>query len=624
MLVPRWWRLAGAGAVLALLGSPVLGEPVLAHAQLVTSSPAAGAVLADAPDELRLVFSEPLESQVTSIDIATPEGELVFERAGEVDPNDPFSLVLRDPALRDGVYVVNWRTLSAADGHTAEGFFSFGIGDIEGTLPQAAGGPAHGETDPIAVVGRFLAYLGLLLALGMATFHRFVIRDGHLSGRLVRLLVVWLAISGAASLGTAVASGLETGNLVDYLLASRTGALQLARVGVVGVGALALLAIPRRWAGVTAAATGLAGIGLLVAAGHASGIPGPAAVIGGIVHVAAVGTWTGGIAGLLLLILRPSWVSDGATPTLRTVVPRFSALALVSIGLVGVTGVYSAWVETGALIPIGTEYGRTLVIKSALALGALALGGLNYLDGGRMRPWLDGFRSRLSVEAMAIVAVLVMSAALASTPPLDQAAGTGIEPVPDAFGEVTPNLSMTVAPGRPGINRIVVTTSAAMSAIDNMELSLDQLDTGTTTRVPLVLEGMEGIQHSGGMDHSGVTTGADGTIDWIADAVVLPPNSSWDMAVRVLTSDGIELQRQRFAFSLSETGIENGREPGLFFPVLTLAGILAAGGAVAVGLGFGGMPLPRCEPVASRVALLSSGTVSVILGIVIAANQLVA
>ena len=624
MLAVRWWRMAGTAAVLALLASPAMGRPVLAHAQLVASSPAAGALLDASPDELRLVFSEPLETQVTSLDVATSEGEPVLDRAGEVDPGDPFSLVVADPQLPDGVYVVTWRTLSAADGHTAEGFFTFAIGEVPGSLPQATGGPPHTETDPIAVVGRWLAYLGLLVALGMATFHRFVIRDGPMPRDLCRWLAAALGVSAAASLVTAVAAGIEAGDLVEYLLSSRNGQLQTARIAVIGVGAVTLLLAPQRLSGVVAAATGLAGMALLVAAGHAAAVPGPAALGVGIAHVAAVGIWAGGIAGLLLLILRPSSVTDGAAPALRTLVPRFSALALVAIGLVGVTGVYSAWVQTGEIVPLGTEYARTLVIKSALALGALAMGGLNFLDGGRMRPWLDGFRTRLEVEGMAIVAVLIMSAALASTPPVDEAAGTGIAPVPDAFGEITPNMTMAIAPGRPGVNRIVVTTSAARAAVDEMQLSLDRLDTGTTTLVPLVLEGMEGVDHSGGMAHPELETEADGTVDWIADALVLPSDSQWDTSVRVLSAEGVELLRQRFSFTLTESEIGEGREPGLLFAVLALAGLLAAGGAVGLGLGLGGFALPRTEARASRVALMSGGTVAVLLGMLVGATQLMA
>ena len=129
-------RLAGALALLALLVAPALpgatGARVLAHAQLVASSPGAGEVVADAPTELRLAFSEPLEAQVTSLDLRTADGEPILDRAGSRSiPRIPFTLVAELPDLADGAYAVTWRTLSAADGHTVEGTFSFGVGDVE-------------------------------------------------------------------------------------------------------------------------------------------------------------------------------------------------------------------------------------------------------------------------------------------------------------------------------------------------------------------------------------------------------------------------------------------------------------------------------------------------------------
>ena len=58
------------------------GSRVLAHAQLVASSPGSGAVLPESPDEIRLVFSEPLEAEVTSLDLAALDGTQILERAG--------------------------------------------------------------------------------------------------------------------------------------------------------------------------------------------------------------------------------------------------------------------------------------------------------------------------------------------------------------------------------------------------------------------------------------------------------------------------------------------------------------------------------------------------------------
>jgi putative copper export protein/methionine-rich copper-binding protein CopC len=628
MRSPRWWRLAGVAAVIGLLAGPALpgsaGSRVLAHSQLVASSPASGAVLPESPDELRLVFSEPIEAQGTTLDLAGLDGTPILERAGEVDPDDPYALVVASPALADGIYTLAWRSLSAADGHVAEGFLYFGVGEVEGSLPASSGHPAHGETDVIGVIGRWLTYVGLLAAIGLAAFNWLVLREASVPRRLAQLIATGLAIAAIATLVTALAAGFEAGTGAAYLIDSRTGLLQVARAGVATLGAVVLLIGPRSWARPAAITAGLAGIILLIVAGHASAVEGQAAIVAGVVHVAAVGIWLGGVAGLLLLLVWPAWITGSAPPLLRTVVPRFSALALASIGLVIATGAYSAWVETGSILPVGTEYGRTLIVKSALVLGALTVGGLNYFDGGRMMRWLDGFPTRIKVEVLLGAAILVMSAALATTPPVDEAAGVAIEPVPDAFGEVAPGMAMEIVPGRPGVNQVVVRTSEGMVAVDRMELGLEDLDKGTATSVPLVLEGMAGGESMPGMEHTThVTPNPDGTIDWTAGAIVLPADSHWDASVRILTNEGAELQRQRFTFALDDAGISDGQVAPLLTWGLVIALALGVGGAIGLGLGLGGFVLPRCENLASRVALIGGGAVAVGLGLIIGLRQLV-
>ncbi|MBA2266390.1 MAG: copper resistance protein CopC/CopD [Chloroflexi bacterium] len=627
----RTGRLAGALALLALLVAPALpgatGTHVLAHAQLVASSPGAGAVLAESPDEIRLVFNEPLEVQVTSLDIATEDGTVVLTRAGEIDSRDPYALVLADPQLAVGIYQLTWRTLSAVDGHTAEGFLSFGIGDVDGTIgSEPSGGLVHTETDAAGVVGRWLTYVGLLLALGMAVFHRVVMRNGPMPAKLARSLGIVLLISSAATIAMAVASGLEAGGIGEYLAGTRNGILQLGRGLVAAAGGAALLIIAPRLAGAVAAATGFIGIVLLVMAGHAAALPGPVAVLGQVVHVVGAAIWIGGIVALLVLAVRPALLSTPTLPPMRSLMPRFSALALVSIGIVVLTGIYTAYMQTGTLIDPGTEYGGTLLLKSLFAAGALALGAVNFFDGGRMMSWLDGFRNRVTLEVTLAGAVLVVTAMLATTPPLDEPSGVGIVPIPDAFGEVTPGMTMNVIPGRAGLNRVVVTTIDGLAASSTLELGLDRLDAGTTTRVPLVLADNSGTGSMAGMGHGGM--GAltdDGTVDWVADAVVLPPASRWDASVRILSSaEGIEISRQRFAFTLSAVGVADGRIVTLLNPATAVAAVLLMAGALGLGLGLGGMRLPLCERAASRIALIGGGAVAVALGGLIGVTRLLA
>lgn len=623
------WRLAGALSVVALLAGPALpgteGTRVAAHAALVASSPGAGTIVPDSPTEIRLVFSEPLEAQFTSLDLATGDGTILLEHVGDIDPEDPYALLVEDVELPDGVYQLTWRTLSTVDGHTAEGFFTFGVGPQTGVLPGPIGGAMiHTETDPLRVLGRWLTYVGLLLALGLAVFHRVVVRNGPMPRTLVRLLAAGLGISAVATLGLAAAAALESGSVADFLTGSRNGALTVGRAIVAGAGAVVLLAVAPRLAGVVAVGIGLAGITLLVGAGHAAAASsGAVAILAQAVHVVGAGVWIGGIVGLLGLMVRPSLLNgrDGR-PGMRTFLPRFSALALVSIGLVAMTGVYAAWIQTGTLVTVETEYGRTLLLKSAFALGALGLGGLNFLDGGRMRGWLNGMRSRLTLEAMLVAVVLLLTGALAITPPTEEVRGVAIEPVPDAFGEVTPDIDLQIVPGRPGVNRFVVLTSEALAAgSTSLELILDQLDTGDSTRIPLSIPAMAGMDHEGtpGM----YLVNDDGLVEWVADAVVLQPGSAWDTNVLVLSPEGTELTRQRFAFTLDEAAIDEGRTGTLLDPATGVAIVLFIGGAVGLGLGLGGMPLPRCEPLASRIALVAGGAVAALLGAAIGASRLI-
>lgn len=626
----RAWRVAALAGTLALLAGPVLpggaGGRVLAHAQLVASSPGAGAVLPESPDELRLVFSEPLEASLSSLDVYGQDGTPLIDHGGEIDPDDPFALVMTEPDLPDGVYSLTWRSLSSADGHSAEGFFTFGVGNVvvEGAT---SGGSGHVEAGPLTLVGRWLTYLGLLLALGVAVFHWLVIRHGTMPVRLVRLLAAGLGVAAVATLVAAITSGLESDAVGEYLFGSRNGGLQLARAGVAALGAVALPFVPARASGAAAAVVGLAGIGLLVAAGHSSALPGAGPLLAQIAHVAAAAVWIGGLAGLLALHVRPALVVRGPAPSMRSIVPRFSAMALVSIGMIALTGVYAAWLQTGTLLPLDSDYGRTLIVKSAVAIAAFSLGGLNYFDGGRMHAWLAAFRTRLSIEWAAAIAVLAITAVLATTPP-GEARGVAIEPIPDAFGSVAPDMDLQIVPGRPGVNRVAVTTTDALAAGSaTLELAVDRLDTGTSTRMPLTasgmasMPGMEAMEDMPGMDHGGGTA-EDGTVEWTVDAVVLPPGSQWDTSVRVVSPTGAELTRQRFAFSLGAGGIADGALEPLLTPAIGVAALLLIGGGMGLGLGLGGVALPRCEPLASRVALVGGGVAAVLLGTVIGVGQL--
>jgi len=105
--------------MVALLASAV----ALGHAKLVSSAPADGAALNVAPQTLNLQFSEAAQLAVLKVSadgIAVP-----LQLIPDAKPTEHFSIAL--PALKPGVYRVEWTALAADDGHVTKGAFSFTI-----------------------------------------------------------------------------------------------------------------------------------------------------------------------------------------------------------------------------------------------------------------------------------------------------------------------------------------------------------------------------------------------------------------------------------------------------------------------------------------------------------------
>ena len=122
-----------AGVAIALLGAvswAVLAPSASAHPLLLRSYPAAGASLPRSPDEILLSFTESPDPKLSSIQVLDSSGRVVagISRARAVPGNTGQLRLNVSRPLADGVYTVNWRAVSALDGHFAGGSFAFGVG----------------------------------------------------------------------------------------------------------------------------------------------------------------------------------------------------------------------------------------------------------------------------------------------------------------------------------------------------------------------------------------------------------------------------------------------------------------------------------------------------------------
>ena len=626
----------GAAAAVLLCGPILLGPgvdrsagfAVVAHSQLVSSQPGAGETLAAPPTEIRLAFSEPIDPHYTSLDLLDGSGRAILAGAGAPDPTDPHVLVAPIPAgtsmAIDSLYTVNWRALSAADGHTTQGFLAFGVGKIS-IGGQAAGGPGaagssggelHGGHSGGAVAaeiqGKVLAYGGAMLAFGLAILAWLVLRPalgqiprgvaygsgiGLLAGAAGCLLLVVVGADSVPTAGTPAGSDyltFATGTRIGLLLTARTA---LGLVGGIGVIAVTRLGGARglSLAVAVGGAAGLIGLVLTAAAGHASAFSSPIPVAMDIVHLASASIWLGGLVmlGALTDFGGQSRLEPG---TLGRIVPRFSALALVSVTLIALTGIYADWVQTRDLLAFNTPYGLNLLAKVLVFVLALSIGLVNYLDGGRDGVRRFGLSRRLLVELILGVAVLAITANLTSGSPTGGDRPIAIAPAASSVVSAEP-ASLAILPARPGPNRFEAGLPAPVAEGTVVELVLQRLDLDVgSSRVAMR------------PDPNSATP------QFVADAS-LPAGTRWDATVIATGPTGTELSRQRFVFALDAQAISEGRDTPPIDPGGAAAILLLVLGILGLGYALAGGTLPRTLPDASRPAMIGASVTGVVLGL---------
>ena len=129
-----------------------------AHATLIRSEPADGAVLDEAPQRLVLTFNEPVSPLVLRL-IAADGTATPLDRVTLADQTVTVDL---PPALGDGSYVASWRVVSA-DGHPIGGsvVFSVGVAGAAATRPPDAA--PDRPLEAAIVIVRTLVYAGLFM-----------------------------------------------------------------------------------------------------------------------------------------------------------------------------------------------------------------------------------------------------------------------------------------------------------------------------------------------------------------------------------------------------------------------------------------------------------------------------
>ncbi|WP_181407647.1 copper resistance CopC/CopD family protein [Nocardioides sambongensis] len=522
-------------ALIALLGVIGAAAPASAHASLVSSDPAEGAVLEEAPAEVRFTFDEPVS--------LVPDGIAVFDAAGEdvdvdeASARDTELLVDLPDGLDDGTYVVAWRIVSA-DGHPVAGSLTFHIGAPSPNVvpPQLGDGDDDPWTAAVRAVVTAVNYLALFVAGGLMLLVGRAAADVRLRPEVRRRLAGLLRTCAAVAVLTALllvplAGAYQLGLGPDGLVDSGIWDVALIRedlvvlaLQAVGLGALALAA--QR---VTAGRPPLA-VELLTAAavvspalvGHTRAYePITLLVLTDALHLLAGATWLGGLVGLTLVL----GSMRGRARDAGVVLARFSVVAAGLLLVLAVTGTLLGWRILGSWSAlVETTYGRLLLVKLAIAcLVALVaawnrfrlLPAVSVIGHDQQRHAVGRVRRAVGAEALLLVGVLGVTGFL-------------VEKSPSGESEAPSAASTGVATGAADDYRVL----AVLDDADGWQRRLS-IQIQDQTGEPVDLYGAPTVAvSSGDLELGEIPVVPDGAGTYVAD-LVFPREGTWEVRVSV-------------------------------------------------------------------------------------------
>ena len=468
---------------------------VSAHANLAESDPAANSVLDSTPERVVIRFTEPLEPALSEIRVLDAQGQQVDLGDSALDPDDPTVMSVSVGTLDNGAYTVAWRNVSTVDGHSVRGAYLFSVGE-----PLASSASAQIEPpllqSPVEPYIRWLVLLSGLALVGVLAFRLLVstpvlaemesegVVEFHSALSRNTMMLAWTAVAVFLSMSALrlviQASVVYDTSPLDALtgpvwsLVSETewGRLWALRMGFAVASGAVLFAMRGRVRNTPLALLAIAlGTGALLTisrSSHAAALLeiGSISLLNDFIHMMAVAVWVGGLFSLALDVPTTIRVLSASERrrVLSALIPRFSVVAGLSVAVLALTGIYSAWTQVTVPEALDTPYGRTLITKIALVGALLLIAALNLvwvrprLSGdGRAAYWLR----RLVVAEVIVAALVLLSVGfLTSLEPARQAAsrmGIGVE---DGltFTGTTEGTEMTleVIPGQVGPNMIKV------------------------------------------------------------------------------------------------------------------------------------------------------------------------
>ena len=492
-------------AVLVAVAAYLSPGPAQAHAILVQSDPPVNARLTDAPTQVSAIFSESLDTRLSSMKVLDGSGNQVDTKELTFGP-DPRQMTVPVSELEAGFYTVIWETLSNVDAHLLKGSFPFTVLNPDGSEPS---GPRLAGREYAAYTGsgpnflnvptKWAGLIATAVLVGSLAFAVWVVRPAskqlldewkNASRRAARrnlMLVAWpslaalVLVAGAELLVQAEQLG-GFANL-DVVLKTYWGERWIQRQLTLSGVIVALLISSWLWrrgrdrlseAGLwVGLGGGIAYLLLVAMVSHGGAVAGSFWAVGAdFAHLVGASLWVGMLAQLALFLV---WTRRKVSVDAREDVEAehlmaFSTIAATSVVILLASGAANALAQIPALdAMLDTAYGRALTVKLAVMGLLLSVAGVNGLyfrprmvfgeaDIPALRKWLLRLTVAeigLAVTVLFVVTLLVQYPTSRQIRDSEQNVETSAEAV-TGFEELQPagdvTVDLTISPNRVGTN----------------------------------------------------------------------------------------------------------------------------------------------------------------------------
>ncbi|HEY7109595.1 MAG TPA: CopD family protein [Nitrososphaeraceae archaeon] len=384
------------------------------------------------PSNITIIFSERPDPKVSYIHVTDSAGNRIDDgtlRITGVNERQATVLVDKDK-VANGVYSISWLTLSMDDGHIAKGTYVVGVGPMSGLTQTPSNNVEHEERlTPIVGAIKTPIIIAQVCILGLVISH-FIIWRGipvlelrstiydQIRIRFQKVIVFSaIAIIVASTLLIVVQAFDITEKGTDYfenlsslIYETSSGSVWIVRI----VSSAAILLAFGMYSRVTipiskvkepgallyrkkmtlfaiillASSIGIATNSLV---SHSASVESAAqvAITSDFLHFCVVSIWVGGLV-YLSFVFFPNLmhISSALSGRVRQIVEgnesnsiilltlsRFSTAASISLGIIGITGLYLAWIHINSVGDLlYSDYGKVLIIKLSIALPVLLLG----------------------------------------------------------------------------------------------------------------------------------------------------------------------------------------------------------------------------------------------------------